>query len=91
MHTYLCPKGCCEIYVNTYTPRKKYHHKHKKYCKKAGVFIVDTALNKVLLIQSNGNMWGPPKGTAHIGESNCQCAIREVKEETGLTISSNKF
>ena len=91
MQTYLCPKGCCQIYVNSYTRDKKSLYKHKRYNRKAGVFIEDTINHKVLLIQSNGNLWGPPKGTTHIGETDLHCAVREVKEETGLDISHEDF
>jgi 8-oxo-dGTP pyrophosphatase MutT (NUDIX family) len=55
------------------------------------VFIYDPKVDKVLLVQSRGNFWGPPKGTLKYGESERQCAIREVKEETGLDISDDDF
>jgi ADP-ribose pyrophosphatase YjhB (NUDIX family) len=89
MHTYLCPNECCSIYVKLHIPNKKlYKHGNRR---KAGVFIEDKTNNKVLLIQSNGNLWGPPKGTAKYGETDRKCAIREVFEETGLTVSDEEF
>lgn len=89
MHTYFCPKGCCTIYIKPYTtPKKFYKHRTRR---KAGVFIEDKNHNKVLLVQSNGNLWGPPKGTSKYGETDRICAIREVLEETGLEVSPNEF
>jgi 8-oxo-dGTP pyrophosphatase MutT (NUDIX family) len=42
-------------------------------------------------VQSRGHLWGPPKGTIQYGETQRICAVREVKEETGLTISADSF
>jgi hypothetical protein len=90
MQTYSCPNGCCKIYVNTYNNKNiKFYNRSSR--RKAGVFIEDKSHNKVLLIQSNGNMWGPPKGTLKYGETDRICAIREVEEETGLKISTDDF
>jgi len=63
--------------------------------KKAGVFIYDPTTMKVLLVQSRGNLWGPPKGSCESAESFKKCALREVYEETGVelgddTISDSK-
>jgi len=90
--TFKCPRGCCDIVIKPYIaadwsfdvggPNRK---------SKAGVFIRDPQNGKILLIQSCGNLWGPPKGTLNYGESQRMCAIREVKEETGLTISDSDF
>lgn len=43
---------------------------------------------EVLLIKqfAHKDRWGVPKGHAHEGESYEACALREVKEETGLDI-----
>jgi ADP-ribose pyrophosphatase YjhB (NUDIX family) len=51
---------------------------------KAGSILLHK--NKVLIIQSNQNKWGFPKGGIEIGESFKECAIREVKEETSFDI-----
>jgi ADP-ribose pyrophosphatase YjhB (NUDIX family) len=59
--------------------------------RKAGVFIYDPKEDRVLLVQSRGHLFGPPKGTLKIGEQERHCAVREVKEETGLDISSKDF
>lgn len=37
--------------------------------------------------QMNHDVWGVPKGHRDCGEGNEQCAIREVKEETGIEVS----
>jgi ADP-ribose pyrophosphatase YjhB (NUDIX family) len=82
MESFLCADGCCKIDIKEY----KQQLLHSKNKKKAGVFIYDPTTNKVLIVQSRGNFWGAPKGTIEYGESNIECAIREVKEETGLII-----
>lgn len=52
--------------------------------KKAGGILIHD--DRVLLVQSRGNMWGFPKGSIEDDESILECAIREVKEETSLFI-----
>jgi ADP-ribose pyrophosphatase YjhB (NUDIX family) len=91
METFICPKGCCTIKIKPYTIPKDPFENSLRIQKKAGVFIYDPITDKVLLIQSRGNLWGPPKGTLQYGETERECAIREVKEETGLDISDNDF
>lgn len=88
MQTYYCRDGCCAVKIQTYQTLKKQFNSNYK---KAGVFIYDPKEKKVLLVQSRGHLWGAPKGTRNIGESIYKCAIREVKEETGLTISEYDF
>ncbi len=91
METFNCPDGCCTIKVMPYEVPKDPFEKVRRSRRKSGVFIYDPKTDKVLLIQSRGHLWGPPKGTLHYGESERQCAIREVKEETGLDISDDDF
>tara|TARA_B110000211_G_C14030095_1_gene531722 strand:- start:200 stop:682 length:483 start_codon:yes stop_codon:yes gene_type:complete len=79
-----CQKYCCVIKVKPYIPQKKYYINKNK--KKAGVFFIDNKTNKILLVQSRGNLWGPPKGSLNIKESVKECALREVFEETGIVI-----
>ena len=86
-----CPNGCCDILLqssNNLAEKNIYYNRNKK---KAGVFIYDPTTNKILLIQSNNNLWGPPKGTLNYNETIKECAIREVYEETGITILPEKF
>lgn len=88
--TYYCRDNCCKVLIQKYLPENTHKKTHSNY-RKAGVFIYDPKEDSVLLVQSRGHLWGPPKGTLKIGEQNRHCAIREVKEETGLTISSENF
>ena len=89
MKFFICKKGCCKLKTTPYIYHKKYIIS-KKRCK-AGVFIYDPHKNKVLVVQSRGNMWGLPKGTLEYSETEIQCAVREVKEETGLDITEDDF
>ena len=88
-----CKKGCCNYSIIPY--RQHYYNNNvsliQNKIKKAGSFIYNTELNKVLLVQSRGQMWGPPKGTMKPDESVLDCAIREVKEETGIELSETNF
>ena len=91
METFTCPNGCCTIIIEPYTAVKDPFEKIRQRKYKAGAFIYDSEKNKVLLIQSRGHLWGPPKGTIQNKESSRDCAIREVKEETGLNIIIDDF
>jgi bis(5'-nucleosidyl)-tetraphosphatase len=88
---FTCDKGCCSIKIHSYKSPKDPLEKVRRRRKKAGVFIYDPTSNKVLLVQSRGHWWGSPKGSMEYGETEVECAVREVKEETGLEISSNIF
>ena len=90
MTLYDCFEGCCKIEVIEYTTNKDRKPK-RKLNKKAGIFIYDYNSGKVLLVQSRGNLWGVPKGTFEPDETKEDCAIREVKEETGLEIDKTKL
>ena len=86
-----CPSGCCTIKVKPYIKSSFQFQKSSKSTRKAGAFIYDPSISKVLMVQSKGNLWGSPKGTVKQGESDVDCAIREVKEETGLDVSQETF
>jgi ADP-ribose pyrophosphatase YjhB (NUDIX family) len=90
--TYYCQKGCCTIKLKIYSPRSLHQPRRRNY-KKAGAFIYDPNEDRVLLVQSRGQLWGPPKGSLEIdiNETTADCAIREVKEETGLDINVTDF
>jgi ADP-ribose pyrophosphatase YjhB (NUDIX family) len=90
MQTITCPKGCCILKVVPYEVFQGEVFKTRRK-RKAGVFIKDSNTNRVLIVQSRGNFWGLPKGTVQYGETDRLCAVREVKEETGLSISMENF
>jgi len=51
-------------------------------------FIYEKGTWKVLLIlHREGNHWGFPKGKANPNESPLESAVRELKEETGLSVT----
>lgn len=62
---------------------------------KFNAFISDggTRLSKIINNTPNSNnlKWEPPKGRKELNESNCECAIRELKEETGIDSDQYKF
>lgn len=90
MSTFVCPNKCCTLKLISYNDTDDKHFLHRiPY--KAGVVLYDTVQDKILIVQSRGHLWGPPKGTLQYGESQRMCAVREVKEETGLDISADCF
>ena len=91
METFLCTNVCCEIKIKPYKENDDSNKKFIENKKKAGVFIYDPKTNKILIVQSRGNLWGSPKGTIEYGESEVQCAIREVIEETGITLTEKNL
>ncbi|MFH0806610.1 MAG: NUDIX domain-containing protein [Candidatus Brennerbacteria bacterium] len=46
---------------------------------------------KFLLLYSGGSYWNFPKGKLNEGEKNFKAALREVEEETGLSIRDLQF
>jgi ADP-ribose pyrophosphatase YjhB (NUDIX family) len=86
---YKCKNGCCDIHVNEAKQSSTtFYLKNKK---KAGAFIFDPINKKILLVQSRGLYWGSPKGSIEKDETTQNCAIREVKEETGIEIKVENF
>jgi hypothetical protein len=91
--TNLCSNSCCEIITLSYDERctpLNFSHKFNK--EKGGMFIYDSSSQRILLVQSRGLKWGPPKGTKEATDS-CiaDCAMREVQEETGIAISADQL
>ena len=83
-----CEDKCCTVMIKPYTLQD---HKRRIINKKAGVFIYDSTEQKVLVIQSKGNLWGLPKGTFEQNENSVECAIRETYEETGIQLSQHNL
>jgi 8-oxo-dGTP pyrophosphatase MutT (NUDIX family) len=50
---------------------------------------------KILLCHPTSSRWegtyGVPKGKVHEGEEHIDCAVREFREETGITIDKDKL
>lgn len=85
-----CKNGCCFVLTREYRHMVQQYSRVKK--EKAGVFLYDPKTNKILLVQSRGTKWGPPKGTMEIIDKTVvDCAIREAEEETGLNINPDDF
>ena len=55
-----------------------------KKVKSCGCIVIEN--NKVLLIQQKKGNWGFPKGRVEKNETECETAIREVKEETNVDV-----
>lgn len=81
---FYCDKKCCKLHIKEYIPRKIYYSRYNN-AKKAGIIIYGKNTGKILLIQSNGNLWGFPKGSIENGETTEECALRETYEETGIS------
>lgn len=81
---YICHCGSCGCITSRYIPDRTVYT--RKSNKKVGAFIRDDKL--LLLVQSCGKHWGPPKGTMEDNESIRECAIREIQEETGIDVSN---
>jgi ADP-ribose pyrophosphatase YjhB (NUDIX family) len=86
METFNCKNGCCDIHTKPYKNTSK-NTKTGNRTYKAGVMIYDPSNDSVLLVQSRGNLWGHPKGSMENHETYIECALREVKEETGLKLT----
>ena len=52
----------------------------------AAVVLFDSGANILLLRRKDNDKWTMPGGTLDFGESLTDCAIRELREETGLHI-----
>jgi mRNA-decapping enzyme subunit 2 len=66
--------------------------KFKDYAKRIpsfGGIVLDEGMTHVLLVRAfKTKSWGWPKGKVNEGETDMECAAREVLEETGIDVSS---
>lgn len=87
-----CPLTCCRIFKRPYRPQSKETYKNYRR-PKAGAFFYDPFENRVLLVQSHAEKWGPPKGSMEECDDGSpeQCAIREIKEETNLLMTRDSL
>ena len=81
-----CICGNCRFLISDYKV------KNVQYCdniikKKAGVILHNPKQNKILIVQSRGNLWGFHKGSFNTGETFEECALRELTEETGIQLT----
>ena len=87
--------GCCRAAITPYTrrwvPTEMSEIERKTRKKKAGVFVYDPARDKLLLVQSCGRFWGPPKGSMEVGEDIQSTAARELMEETGVSVHRDEL
>lgn len=87
MDTITCKKGCCSLKVLLKTRNEEgYKPPYPFEKRKAGVYVY--CGNHILLTQSYNKCWGIPKGQMEMSDESTRiCAERELKEETGLSIS----
>lgn len=81
-----CKNGCCSLECFSNKGLFNGPWKERKDTPVAGVFVIDTKSNSMLLVQSYHKHWGPPKGSVEEGESYREAASRELYEETGIDI-----
>lgn len=85
-----CNKGCCHINTVAFDDScRNFEFTAHSNQSKAGVCMLNMFSGKILLVQSCGNKFGLPKGSIERGETKIQCAIRELKEETGIQVTKN--
>ena len=88
-----CSKGCCSLKITHWDSDvdRDVDDRRGINTDKAGVLLYDQTTDRILVVQSRGNMWGIPKGTRKRDESFPECAIREVLEETGIEMDASSL
>lgn len=85
-----CKNKCCKIEYIDYDDSITKHFKYSRQMnKKAGVCIYNSIRGSILMVQSRGKLWGFPKGTIEENEDVQECALRELKEETDIDLTSD--
>lgn len=83
-----CENNCCNFIIEPYKINENEQFQNSNIVKKkAGVLVYND--DKILIVQSRGNYWGFPKGTLEPNEKVRQCALRELKEETGIELQDS--
>jgi len=82
----ICPS--CDFTVTNYliNNHKRGQPYSKSPRKRAGVCIYNPFENKILVVQVFNEFLGLPKGGQEEGETTMQTALRELNEETGITL-----
>lgn len=83
---------------NHYANNKHYGHYHDNNVKSAGGIVIDpwnnvndpNKYNILIVKQRSGNNWGLPKGHCEGTEDLEVCAMREIREETGINFAQLK-
>ena len=90
----ICTCKTCRIEILTPTDNQLPHivkstFRNDQNYKRAGVVVYNSQTNKFLLVQSHGKLWGFAKGRMEPGERVRDAAVRELYEETGITIKTS--
>lgn len=55
------------------------------------VFAINSAGQVLLVCRADNGKWALPGGCQDLGETPAECAVREMREETGLTVCLQKL
>lgn len=94
-HTLHCNDKCCKLEYIEYDQTvadaifRDYQSAGRRHDRKAGVCIYNSVRGSMLIVQSRGKLWGFPKGTVERNEEPMACALREVREETGIDLDAS--
>lgn len=84
-----CNNKCCMLYCKKVYTRFGPWNKHTS--KTAGICVVDKENRSLLVVRSSTNKWSFPKGMVEKDETLTAAAVRELREETGINIDSNRL
>jgi 8-oxo-dGTP pyrophosphatase MutT (NUDIX family) len=56
-----------------------------KRTESAGGIVVNAATGRILIVSQHGTSWSLPKGHIEEGEDKLAAALREIREESGIT------